>query len=418
MKNRWVQLGGSLIAMLMIANLQYGWTLFVEPIRIATGWKLSDIQWAFTLFVICETWIMPLEGWLIDRTGPRIFLTIAGVLCGVGWSAMGTARTLPQLYAFYALAGVGAAFVYSGAIAAALKWFPDKRGLAAGIIAAGFGSGSAIFIPIIASLLEQHHYRRAFLVTGIVQGVIIILAAQVLRKPGPEINQRKASGKQLAPRVRRNQEQFTTPEMLRSPHFYVMYAMLVMMSVGGLLITAQSGPVAREWNISLAALTTALALQRVANGASRIFWGWLSDHLGRETTMAIAFLLHAACLVSVLWLGRLSPMLFTVTLVLTFFTWGEVYSLFPSAIGDYYGARNATSNYSFLYSGKGVASIIGGGVGALLFEWFGNWSAAFYGSSVLALLAGCMALGLRAAPLPSRKARDVSSAVTADPATG
>ena len=150
MKNRWIQLAGSLLAMLMIANLQYAWTLFVEPIRGATGWKLSDIQWAFTLFILCETWAMPLEGWLIDRIGPRVFITAAGVLCGIGWTAMATAATLHQLYGYYAVAGLGAAFVYSGSIAAALKWFPDKRGLAAGIIAGGFGSGSAIFIPIIA----------------------------------------------------------------------------------------------------------------------------------------------------------------------------------------------------------------------------------------------------------------------------
>ena len=418
MKNRWVQLTGALIAMLMIANFQYGWTLFVEPIRAASGWKLSDIQWAFTLFVICETWIMPLEGWVIDRTGPRFFLTVAGVVCAFGWSAMGYARTLPELYAFYALAGVGAAFVYSGSIAIGLKWFPDKRGLASGIIAAGFGSGSAIFIPIIASIIQHENYQRAFLYTGIVQGLVIILAAQVLRKPGPEVGQWKAGAKQLSPRVRRNQEPFTTPEMLRSPHFYVMYAMLVMMSVGGLMVTAQAGPVAAKWNIGMAALTWALAAQRVANGASRIFWGWLSDHLGRETTMAVAFLLHAGCLFSVLWLGHLSGTLFGITLTLTFFTWGEVYSLFPSTCGDYYGARNATSNYSFLYTGKGVASIIGGGVGAMLSEWFGDWSVAFYGSAVLALLAGCMALGLRSAPLPTKKARGVSSAATADPAIG
>src|SRR5690242_12330804 len=170
-KSRWIQLSASLVAMLMIANLQYSWTLFVQPIRAATGWKLSDVQWAFTLYILCQTWVMPLEGWLIDRMGPRIFISAAGVVCGIGWVLMGHARTLAELYGFYALAGIGAAFVYSGSMATGLKWFPDKRGLAAGIIAAGYGSGSAIFIPIIAAIIRQHDYQRAFLYTGIGQGI-------------------------------------------------------------------------------------------------------------------------------------------------------------------------------------------------------------------------------------------------------
>jgi MFS transporter, OFA family, oxalate/formate antiporter len=418
LKNRWVQLVGSLVAMLMIANLQYSWTLFVQPIRAATGWRLSDVQWAFTLFVVCQTWVMPFEGWLIDKVGSRVFITIAGVLCGIGWTALGYARTLPELYAFYALTGVGAALVYSGSIAAAMKWFPDKRGLAAGIIAAGFGSGSALFIPMVASIIRTRDYRHAFLYSGIVQGAVIMLAAQVLRKPGAETTEWKATWKQPSPRLRRNREQFTTLEMLRTPHFYAMYAIFVMMAIGGLLLVAQAGPVAREWNIGLAALTTALALNPVANGASRISWGWLSDRVGRETSMAIAFVLHALCLLSVLWVGRRSGTLFTVTLVLTFFTWGEVFSLFPSTVGDYYGARNATSNYCFLYTGKGVASIVGGGLGAMLFEWFGSWTSVFYGCAFLALVSAGMALGLKSAPLPVKKTGALPSSATIDPAVG
>ena len=178
----WFQLVASLVAMVMIANLQYAWTLFVRPIQEATLWKLSEIQWAFTLFVLFQTWIQPLQGWLIDRMGPRIFLTIASVLCGVGWTALGVSSELWQLYLFYAIAGVGAAFVYSGSIATALKWFPDKRGLASGMIAAGFGSGSALFIPIISDVIQHKNYQTAFLYSGLFQAVMILLAAQILRK--------------------------------------------------------------------------------------------------------------------------------------------------------------------------------------------------------------------------------------------
>jgi len=401
-KNRWIQLLAALVAMIMIANLQYAWTLFVEPIRQATGWKLSEIQWGFTLFIVFETWVMPMEGWLIDRMGPRIFTTVAGVLCGFGWSGLAFAGTRAQLYTFYAIAGVGAAFVYSGSIASALKWFPDRRGLAAGIIAGGFGSGAALFIPMIASTIQARGYRTAFLVTGIFQGLVIIVVAQFLRHPGPEYGATRPATRNTALRVRRSNEDFPTPEMLRTPQFYLLYVMFVLMATGGLLVTAQAGPVAREWGISRVALTAALALDRVSNGVSRVFWGWVSDHLGRELTMSAAFVLEAACLVSVLTVGRWSGTMFTVTLILTFFAYGEVFSLFPSVVGDYFGAANASSNYSFLYSAKGVASIVAGGVAALLVEQFGSWSAAFYGSAVMALMSGMLALVLKATPLPKK----------------
>ena len=224
MTSRWVQLAASVVAMVMIANLQYAWTMFVKPMQQATGWTLVDIQYGFTLFIIFETWIMPVEGWLIDRMGPRIFLTIAGVLCGIGWSSLAYVTSIPQLYLFYSIAGVGAAFVYSGSIGTALKWFPDKRGLASGLIAAGFGAGSALFIPVIRYLIDEQSYQQAFLYTGVVQGIIIIIAAQFLRYPSHEPGATKVVAASRNRRIRQNTDQFTTGEMLRTPHFYALYA--------------------------------------------------------------------------------------------------------------------------------------------------------------------------------------------------
>ena len=396
--------------MIMIANLQYAWTLFVDPIRQSTGWKLSDIQWGFTLFIVFETWVMPLEGWLIDSMGPRLFTTIAGVLCGLGWSSLAYSTARWQLYTSYSIAGVGAAFVYSGSIASALKWFPDRRGLAAGVIAGGFGSGAALFIPVIAAIIHNQGYRTAFLVTGILQGIVIIAVAQMLHHPGPEFAAAHAARPATHHRVRRSGEQFTTPEMLRTQHFYLLYLMFVLMATGGLLVTAQAGPVAAEWGISRTALTAALALDRISNGVSRVAWGWVSDHIGRETAMAVAFALQAACLLSVLYVGRWSGTLFTITLILVFFTYGEVFSLFPSLTGDYFGAAHAASNYSFLYNAKGVASIIGGGLAAVLFEKFGSWSAAFYGSAIMALASSALALELKRRPLPRKVVRSDKAA--------
>src|ERR1700741_4646016 len=184
--NRWFQLGASLIAMIMIANLQYAWTLFVQPLQAATGWKLSDIQFAFTLFILFQTWVQPLDGWLIARLGPRGFITAAGLLCGLGWAGMGYATSLPMLRVLYCTAGIGAAFVYSGSIGSALKWFKDRRGLASGIMAAGFGGGTALFIPFISSMIASRGYQSAFIATGLFQGLVIVLVAQFLRHPPSE----------------------------------------------------------------------------------------------------------------------------------------------------------------------------------------------------------------------------------------
>ncbi len=415
LNNRWVQLAASVVAMIMIANLQYSWTLFVKPIQAATGWKLSEISLAFTLFIVFQTWVQPLDGWLIDRLGPRLFITVAGVLCGGGWAYMGSATTLPQLYTAYICAGVGAALVYSGSIGSALKWFADRRGLASGIIAAGFGGGTALFIPFIASMIRTSGYAAAFFWTGIFQGIVIVLVAQLLRHPthGAQTAAPAAVAKATSAVSRRTTEQFTTPEMLRTPHFYALYAMFVLMATGGLLVTAQAGPVAQSWGISLAALTLATTLSPLANAASRISWGWVSDRLGREMTMMIAFALQAVCLLLTLTVGRLSGGLFTLSLVLVFFTWGEVFSLFPATVGDYFGSRHATSNYSFVYSAKGVASILGGVVAALLYERFGSWTACFYGSAALAITAAAMAAGLRAMPLPVRRPAGLSPPLAA-----
>jgi MFS transporter, OFA family, oxalate/formate antiporter len=397
--NRWIRLVGAVVAMMMIANLQYAWTLFVKPIVGATHWKLSDVQWGFTIFVALETWMMPLSGWLIDLLGPRTFMTLAGLMCGAGWANMGQAKTLPELYAMYALAGFGAALVYCGSMGIALKWFPDKRGLAAGMISAGFGSGAALFIPLIAYLIRTQNYHTAFLYTGIGQGFIIICAAQFLQNPT------KTSVIAAAPakvQVRRHHEEFNSLEMLRTPHFYLLFAMALMMGIGGLMATAQVGPMADTLKIGAAALTLSLTLNPLANGAARVFWGWVSDHVGREWTMFTAFLLQSVFLLGVVTVGRRSAGWFIATMALVFFTWGEVYSLFPSICADWFGARNVSSNYSFLYSAKGVASIMGGGLAATLFEKTGSWNYGFYVCAGMALITACMALGLRKLPLPHK----------------
>jgi OFA family oxalate/formate antiporter-like MFS transporter len=387
--NRWVQLCASLVAMIMIANLQYAWTLFVKPIQHGTGWRLSDIQWAFTLYILCQTWAQVVEGWLIDRLGQRMFITLAGVLCGVGWAAMGHATTLPELYAYYATAGIGASLVYGASMGSALKWFRERRGLASGIMAAGYASGTALFIPIIAKTIDADGYQAAFFRTGIFQGVIIVIIAQFLRMPARE-------AATVVPKVksRIGAHQFTTAEMLSTAHFYLLYVMFLLMGIGGLLVTAQAGPIATAWGFSSATLVLAATLSPLANGGGRIFWGQISDRIGREKTMMVAFSIQAVCLWAVMTVGRASPFWFIATLLATYFTWGEIYAIFPAALTDYFGTRHATSNNCMLYTSKGVASILAGGLAAKLFESYGTWTPAFAGSAIMALTSAVLAIGL------------------------
>ena len=402
--NRWMRLAAAVVGMIMISNLQYAWTMFVEPMRTATGWKLSDLQWGFSIFIAVMTWAMPLSGWIIDRMGPRVFMTMAGVLCAVGWCALGYVTSLPMFYIMFAVAGLGNCFTYCCCTALGLKWFPDKRGVASGLIAAGYGAGAAFFNPFFASFIKSAGYQSTFLYSGIVLGIMIILAGQFLKYPeqGFLPTPVLAAGKKVV--HARQTEQFSSSEMLRTPQFYFMYAMMLAVGIGGLMLTAQAAPLAKSFGIPAAALALSLFMNPLGNGGGRIGWGWVSDSLGRERTMAIAFGLHALALMGVLTLGRTSGTWFVITMVLAFFTWGELYVLFPAVLTERFGAKNAASNYSFLYSTKGVAAIIGGALAAKLFESTGTWDTAFYFSATLALAASGCALILLRIPLPKKEA--------------
>jgi len=414
--NRWVRLIASTIAMIMIANLQYAWTFFVKPIMGATGWRLSEVQWGFTLFIAFETWMMPLSGWFMDRFGPRLFMSISAILCGVGWAGLGYVKTLPELYVLYSMAGFGAAMVYCGSTTVGLKWFPDKLGFASGIIAAGFGAGAALFIILMTYIIRVEirvdNYRAAFLYTGIGQAIVIFCAAQILINPKPDEPEIAGKKPQSRFKLRSHAEQFTSWEMLQTPQFYALYAIMLMMGVGGLMATAQVSAVAGTLGIVKTVLASAVIINLLANGSGRIFWGWVSDQIGREPTMIVAFLIQALALLSVLRFGRNSPLGFITCLAIVFFTWGEIYSIFPAVSADFFGGRNASSNYSLLYSSKGMSAILAGGLAAELFEKTGTWTVVFYGSATLAFLAALMAFGLIAMPLPTKR-QQVSPAAAA-----
>src|SRR5215831_18468537 len=294
---RWWQLAFGIVVMVMVANLQLGWTPFVDPIDQKYHWGRYAIQWAFTIFVLVQTWLVPLHGYLIDRFGPRVMISIAGILVGTAWPLNSYADSLALLYVAAAIGGLGVGAVYGGAIGNALKWFPDRRGLAAGLTASGYGAGSALTVLPIQGMIQTQGYEATFFWFGLAQGTVVLFVAQLLRAPASgEVAQRVTS---VVPQSHRD---YTLPEVIRSRPFRVMYAMFVMVGVGGLMAQAQLGPMAKDFRIdnvpvailgvALPALTFALALDRVLNGLTRPVFGWVSDHIGRENTMFVAFLLE------------------------------------------------------------------------------------------------------------------------------
>ena len=389
---RLVQLLVGIVCMVMIANLQYGWTLFVGPIDEKYHWGRTTIQVAFTIFVLMETWLVPVEGWLVDRFGPKIVVLVGGILVAIAWTINSVAAELWALYTAAAIGGVGAGAVYGTSIGNALKWFPDRRGLAAGLTAAGFGAGSALTIIPIQGMIQARGYEATFLWYGIAQGFVVVLLSVLLRAPQPgEVS--------ASTRVLQSARDYTPAKMLASPIFWVMYTMFVLVGAGGLMATAQLAPIANDFQIakapvsllglSLPALTFALSIDRVLNGLTRPFFGWVSDHIGRENTMFIAFALEAAGIWALSLLGR-DPVLFVILSGVVFFAWGEIYSLFPSTCTDVYGAKYATTNAGLLYTAKGTASLLV--PLANILAGAGGWHAVFIVAAFMNVAAATIAL--------------------------
>jgi OFA family oxalate/formate antiporter-like MFS transporter len=390
---RWWQLVIGVGCMSMIANLQYGWTLFVNPIDDKYGWGKASIQVAFTIFVLTETWLVPVEGYLVDRLGPRIVTVVAGILVGLSWVLNSIADSLFLLYLAAAVGGIGAGAVYGSCVGQALKWFPDRRGLAAGLTAMGFGAGSALTVIPIASMIRTSGYQATFLYFGLAQGAVVFILGWFLRRPPATT----FAGHLDATRGRRD---YSPVQMAVTPVFWVMYAMFVLMAAGGLMATAQLAPIARDFQIAdvpvsllgltLPALTFALSIDRVLNGVTRPFFGWLSDRLGRENTMFLAFFLEG---IGILMLSRFGhdPLAFVLLTGVVFFAWGEIYSLFPATCGDTFGSKFATANAGLLYTAKGMAALLVP-LASVVSAATGGWHTMFIVASVMNFIAACAAL--------------------------
>jgi OFA family oxalate/formate antiporter-like MFS transporter len=406
--NRWIQLLAGVVCMVMIANLQYGWTYFVDPMVKANGWSRTTLSWAFTIFVATETWLVPVEGWFVDRFGPRIVVTFGALVVGIAWTLNSIATSLPMLFAGQIIAGIGAGAVYGTCVGNALKWFADRRGFAAGLTAAGFGAGSAATVAPILYVITNFGYAKAFLWFGVGQAIVILVLSQMLKAPKPGEAPAAPPRKTLAHGVR----DYTPTEMTRTPLFWVLYVMFVLVASSGLVVTAQVASIARDYkiatlpvNIFFIGSTTLVAagiVDNILNGLARPTFGWVSDHIGRENTMAIVFTFGALAYWALGTIGT-TPYMFILTAGLVYFTWGEIYSLFPATCTDSYGSKYAATNAGLLYTAKGVAAGAAP-LAAMVQQQTGSWHMVFVVAAIANVLVAATAL-LVVKPLRNASAR-------------
>jgi MFS transporter, OFA family, oxalate/formate antiporter len=377
--NRWAQLVLGIICMASVANLQYGWTLFVLPIQSQWGWTKAEIQVAFSIFILLETWLVPFEGAIVDRIGPRWMVLAGGICTFLAWYVDSIASSLGMLYLGGAIAGFAGGAVYGTCVGNALKWFPDKRGLCGGLTAAGFGAGAAITIAPIRSMIETSGYQHTFLVFAIIYGVIVVIVSNFISAP------KEGDVGPVKIKVPQTTADLPPSQAVRSPIFWIMYLMFFLVAAGGLMSAAQLAPIAKErgiadtlvtiFGITTPAIVAALTAHNITNGVGRPLNGWISDHIGRANMMGIAFGIEALCIAAFGFFGT-TPISFIVTDALVFLFWGDIFSLFAATVGDAFGRKYVTVNYGIMYTAKGVASLLVP-LGNVLTNFTGNWHAVY-----------------------------------------
>ncbi|MFX1674310.1 oxalate/formate MFS antiporter [Paraburkholderia sp. A2WS-5] len=416
--NRWGQLVVGMLCMALVANLQYAWTLFVAPMNARHHWGEASIQLAFSIFILTETWLVPIEGWLVDKFGPRPVVMGGAVCAGLAWVLYSYATTLPMLYAGSVLAGIGAGGVYGTCVGNALKWFPDRRGLAAGLTAAGFGAGAAVTVIPIANMISRSGYEHTFFFFGILQGVAILVLALLLVKPAPRAAM--AAGRRLVSRV-----DYTPGQMVKQPVFWVIYVAFVAVAAGGLMATAQIGPIAKDWGLArmpmtvfgatLPLLTLTLSIDNICNGFTRPLCGFISDKIGRENAMFFIFVGEGLALLGMMEYGT-NPYAFITFAALIFLFWGEIFSIFPAICADTFGSKYAAANAGTLYTAKGTAALLVPVASVL--SAAGGWSAVFIAAAIITIAAGIGAKFILA-PMRHRlieRSDEHSASLSANPA--
>jgi OFA family oxalate/formate antiporter-like MFS transporter len=395
LKNRWLQLAFGVLCTVALSNLQYGWTLFVNPMQAATHWERASIQVAFTIMIFVNTWLSPVEGWIVDRYGPRPVVMFGGLMVGLSWVLNSRAESLQTLYLAAVIGGVGVGSVFATCMGLALKWFPDRRGLATGMIAAGLALGAALTVIPVAAMIKSSGYRHTFLFFGLIQGTSIFVLGAFLLKPIIP----KSWSEAAARAGFRGGADFAPSETVRTGTFWLIYLVYVLIASGGMVITAQLGPIAHDFAVenhlvtllgySIPVLTLAITVDNFANGITRPLCGFISDRIGRENAMLLIFSLESMAFLGMAVFGH-RPLLFVLFAALIFLFWGEVFSIFPAICGDTFGVKNATANNGLLYTAKGTSALLVP-LANVLATGTGTWMSVLLIAAVLSMTAGLLA---------------------------
>lgn len=394
LKNRWVQLAFAVLCTVALSNMQYGWTLFVNPMHAATHWERASIQVAFTIMIFVNTWLSPVEGWIVDRYGPRPVVMFGGLMAGLSWVLNSRAESLQTLYLAAVVGGIGVGSVFATCMGLALKWFPDRRGLATGLIAAGLALGAALTVIPVAAMIQSSGYRHTFLFFGLIQGTSIFVLGGFLLKPIIPKSWSEAARVGL-----RERADFVPSQTVRTGTFWLIYLVYVLIASGGMVITAQLGPIAHDFGMegqfvtllgySIPVLTLAITVDNFANGVTRPLCGFISDRIGRENAMLLIFSAESVAFFGMAVFGR-RPLLFVLFAALIFLFWGEVFSIFPAICGDTFGVRNATANNGLLYTAKGTSALVVP-LANVLATATGTWISVLLTAAVLSMLSGLLA---------------------------
>ncbi|MBW8834962.1 MAG: oxalate/formate MFS antiporter, partial [Burkholderia sp.] len=382
--------------MMAISSPQYVWTLMTKPLAAKLGVALPELQVTFSLLIILQTFFSPFQGKLIDRFGPRVLISIGTVMSGLSWVLASQVQSAPMLYLTYGVVGgLGTGIVYVSVVGLMVRWFPKQRGFAAGAVAAGYGMGAIVTTFPIATSLQARGIDATLWMFGIAFALVGLLASQGLRVP-PSHESVAASAAGSGVSVVAN---LRPSQTLKTPVFWLMFAMMTMMSTSGLMVTSQMATFAADFGVTqvlvfgMAALPLALTIDRFTNGLTRPLFGWVSDKLGRENTMFIAFALEGVAMA--LWLfTRDNAVLFVLLSGVVFFGWGEIFSLFPSTLTDTFGTRHATENYGWLYISQGIGSIFGGPLAALMHQHAGSWVPVFSTAITLDIVTALLAIAV------------------------
>lgn len=391
--NRWVILAAAAITGGGTGSLQM-WSIFNRPLIEAYGWQIQEISLVFSLVTLAGCCAGFLAGWLQRTIRPSLLMLMAGSLFGFGWLLAGFAHTVPVLYlTFGFIGGVGNGLIYNTAIATAVKWFPDKRGIANGVVLGGTGLAPAIFAPYGNFLIESMGVSGAFKMVGLT--LIIIYGVFSWLLCWPEAQTDTVAKTHDTHWLRHENREYATKEMLHSGRFWLMWCILVCAATSGTMMIGHAASIGQDLaGISAGEAAGLVALMAVANFVGRMGFGTISDHSGRYLALVTMMLLTAVDML--FFFGNARGFLpFACALCGIAACYGGTMAVVPSLCGDTFGQRNFGSNYAFLYTAYTAASFVGPMLAAHFVATTGSYDAAFAIAGSLSLIAAVLCIVAR-----------------------